>query len=84
MWQRYEILLVLVGLDRGIFGDDSCTRTRRVQQNTVESTHDARKFSGVVAAHDDILHNCSQLISGIEHEEQHVAYPGTKPVNVAY
>jgi len=53
----------LVDLNSRILGDDSSSTTRRVQQHSIETSHDLGELPSVVVANDDVLASESVNVS---------------------
>lgn len=45
----------LVDLHACILADNTCTTTRRVQEHSVEPTHDLREFTAIIGAYHDVF-----------------------------
>ncbi|SGY16355.1 BQ5605_C012g06854 [Microbotryum silenes-dioicae] len=54
MRQERKVPFSLVDLDRLILGDHTRSRTRRIEQNPIESTDDAWEFTTVDVGDDDV------------------------------
>lgn len=54
MGELQEILLISVGLDRGILGNDTSTRAWGIEQDSVKATHDPGELTRIVVAYDDV------------------------------
>ena len=52
--QDHKVLLVLVGLDRGILSNDARARARRVEKDSVKPADDLGECPRIVVAHDDV------------------------------
>ncbi|KAL0941007.1 uncharacterized protein CTRU02_203770 [Colletotrichum truncatum] len=52
--EQHEISLRLVGLDASILGNDTGTRARGIEQDTVETAHGLRELTSVVVGDDDV------------------------------
>ncbi len=53
--QELEVLLVFVGLDRGILADNASSAARSIEQYPIKTAHYLWNFTGIVVANDDVL-----------------------------
>ena len=59
-----EVLLVSVGLDGGVLGDDTSTGARGIEKDSVKPTHHTGKLASIVVANDGVL--TAILVTGMK------------------